>query len=962
MFRFGAYQLDGTQGLRRDGEELRVTPKSLALLQFFVERPGEILTKDQILLKVWKGVAVSDAALTSCVQELRHVLGDDAKNPKFLETVHRRGYRFKASVAAGRESTSEVPALKRDAEEDNIVGRVDELEAMFEAWSRTQLGKRQLLFISGEAGQGKTTLVATFAKKLEGSLMVGWGQCIQHFGSGEPFEPLLDAISRLCRQPNGSTWISALERYGPTWLAQLPGLLTRERYTELQRSVAGSTRERMFRQLTDVMEEATQQMPMLLCLDDLHWSDPSTLEWISAFAKRQERSRLMIIGTFRSSEIAEPKNLLSNLLYELKARKQCHHIHLIGLNEASISSYVRRKFKWAEGEQERTERLASLLHERTDGNPLFVINVLDDLADRKMLVEHPDGWKLRDKLTLSEVRIPDDIRQVIEKQIERLTSEQFTYLEIASVAGLGFSVALVASISGVSEVSIDDCLNTLSRQGRFLRKRPTSGLSRDTQFEFIHVLYRDVIYERIPATSLRELHSAIGEYIQQFQGENASSAAAELAMHFERGGDLQRALFYLEVAAENARHRSAFAEAAELFDRAVSMLHRTGLGTEEVEHEAVLLAGVGSSVMATEGWGAGRAEQAYSRAWALREKLGENPKLFPALWGLWLFYWGRGALTIAAEAANDLIVRSQRSGDSIQLLQAQHAAWATDFSRGDLRGAIRHADEGLSLYEGAAQSTNPFAFGNHDAGVCSRSFKARALALAGEIDTAIAASDEAILMGKRLGHPFSEALAQVFAASVHHVIRDAAATSVHATAAISIAQEHGFKLLFAWASAFQGWAEAETEFDPTLLLKISKNVRAARDLGSNQFQTHLLGLLAQTLVKNEQYDEASRILDEALHAAHDGELFYLAELRRLQGELLREQEIEEHNAEQCFRESYRIATEQQANLLALRAAISLAKLRGHNPRRGSAPEFVDEIKQRISGRLPQQDLQDIESI
>jgi predicted ATPase len=382
----------------------------------------------------------------------------------------------------------------------------------------------------------------------------------------------------------------------------------------------------------------------------------------------------------------------------------------------------------------------------------------------------------------------------------------------------------------------------------------------------IHVLYRDTLYQRISPIRLRDLHRTIGICEELALGEQASSVAAELAMHFECADEIPRALLYLEKAAQNARHRSAFTEARAFFDRALKLLNRQAPSLARTERHAVLLTGLGGVIIATQGWGAREAEEAYSQAWAFRQNLGETPKLFSALWGLWLFYWGRGSLDIASEAVTDLLVRGRRAEDSTLLLQAHHAAWATAFSRGDLDATMQHTEEGLRLYEADKHAGTASDFGNHDASVCCRLFRARALVLLGQTDEATRSCNDAIGSAQKLSHPFSETLALVFASSVDQVLRDPMAAKAHVSAAAAIAREQGFKLMLAWATTIEGWAETQNGMTDEGLLRIATNVSAAKGIGSNQFQSHLLGLLAEAYLTNGRNEAGLQVIDKALEA------------------------------------------------------------------------------------------------
>src|ERR1035437_8927248 len=229
LIRFGSFQLDRTQGLQRGKEELRINPKSQCVLWELASRAGQLVPKEQLFRAVWADTAVGDSALTSCIQELRQAFRDDPRRPQFIETLHRRGYRFIAEISA---VTRDEPLS--NATEVQIIGRQRIISDILEIWSVGERGARQVLFMSGEPGIGKTTVVQHVLARVTaaGTARATWGQCLQHYGIGEPYQPLLEAIMRLCRQPGGADLVPILERYGPTWLAQLPALLDPERHAK----------------------------------------------------------------------------------------------------------------------------------------------------------------------------------------------------------------------------------------------------------------------------------------------------------------------------------------------------------------------------------------------------------------------------------------------------------------------------------------------------------------------------------------------------------------------------------------------------------------------------------------------------------------------------------------------------------------------------------------------------------
>lgn len=946
MLRFADHELDPAQGLKRGRREVRITPKSLSLLYLLAQRAGQVVTKEEIFRLVWTDTAVSDSALTSCIQELRGALGDDAREPRFIETLHRRGYRFVAQtaveVAAEPAPGVSVPLPRAGT---HFVGREPLVQQMLSAWTAASQGARQILFVTGESGVGKTTLVAAFLRRAaaHGPVRCTWAECVQHIGIGEPYEPLLEAITRLCRQPGGDQLLPVLEHYAPTWLAQLPALLSPTRLAALQRNAAGTTRERMLRELTGALEAITSQTPLVLWLEDLHWSDVSTLDWLAAFASHPEPARLLLIGTFRANEVAGKEHRLATLPYELGVKGLCRELVLHGLDVDAIAEYGKLRFPSFDGE-DTLGKLAPLVYRRTAGNPLFMINIFGDLVERGLIVEKNGGWSLPNRIDSQDLGIPESIRRAISAQIDRLSTNERILLEAASVAGMSFTLSVVATVTGISLQEAESTLTSMTRRQRFIRRsdvlnsagRVLSG------FEFLHVLYREAINQRILPERIEELHRQVGTSKETLDAEGSQQMAAELAMHFELGQETQRAVFYLEQAAQNAASRSAFAEARIHLNKALLLLRQLPLTPERREREAVLLVALGGAFQATHGWGAKEAEEAYSGARILLHDLGKEARLFTALWGLWLFYWGRGFMEDAQEVVKDLLTIAGRTNDRVTLLQAHHAGWATAFSHGDIEATLLHTEEGLRLYQEERDSALISNFGNHDARVCCQMFRARALALKGEIDEGSRNSADSVQHARKLAHPFSVALALVFASGLDQLMHNYEGARSHAAAAIAIARDHEFRLFLAWASAFEGWAEGQLGSCKQGLQKIVTSLNSVRGISCGRYQAHLLGLLADTQFTMGKTQDGFETVEEALRVAREtGEKFYEPELYRLRGELrLTKERNSPGNAEQDLLEALRISREQGARLLTLRSSASLARLWISNGKDHEASDLI----------------------
>jgi DNA-binding winged helix-turn-helix (wHTH) protein/predicted ATPase len=946
MLCFGDYQLDPAQGLKRGEHEVRITPKSLSLLCLLAQRAGQVVSKEEIFRLVWPGTAVSDSALTSCIQELRGALGDEVKQPRYIETLHRRGYRFVANTLSALSQSPPVlvvPLLRPDTP---FVGREALVQEMHNAWTATNQGRRQILFITGEAGAGKTTTVSVFLARLAalGSIRATWAQCVQHFGVGEAYGPLLEAITRLCRQAGGEQFLSILEQHAPSWLAQMPGLLAPRRFMELQRGAAGTTRERMLRELIGALEAITIDAPLILWLEDLQWSDVSTLDWIAAFASRPEAARLLLIGTVRSSEIAGTRHHLASLIDNLLLKGLGRELALHGLDESAVAEYVKLRFPCQDEESESFAGLARLVQRHTAGNPLFVMHVFSDLVERGLVVEANANWSLSGPITARDLGIPKSVRRAINGEIDQLSIAERTLLEVASVLGMNFALPIVAAVMETPVREAEAALSSLVYRQRFVGRTHMleSAGSVVSGFRFLHVLYRDAFYQRIAPERLEELHQRAGDCKERVHADSVQLIAAELAMHFELGRKIDRAVFYFQQAAQNARSRSAFVEARIHLDKALLLVQQLPVTRERKELEAILLIELGAICQATHGWGAQQAENAYCRAQTLLQDLGKETSSFTALWGLWLFYWGRGSLDSARDLVEDLLDIATRVGDPATLVQAHHAAWATAFSRGDLNATLRHTDEGLRLYEEERDSALLARFGNHDAKVCCHMFRARALALLGRTEQANLDSSNAIEFARKIAHPFSHALALVFSSGLGQLLCDGLATRNHAAAAVKIAREQEFRLLLAWASAFEGWAEAHEGKSTEGLQKIVSSIDSVRAISCGQFQPHLFGLLAETRLKAGQFPEAMAALEDALNlAVQSGERFYEAELLRLKGELQFATEHEKPcQAERAFLDSLEVSKAQNAQLFTLRTVASLGRLWLRDGRNPQARELI----------------------
>ncbi|HKP11851.1 MAG TPA: AAA family ATPase, partial [Blastocatellia bacterium] len=474
---FDSFRLDLTnECLWRDSQAIKLRPKAFALLHYLLGRPSQLVTKEELLNALWPETFVGEAVLKVTIRQLREALGDDPKSPRFIETAHRRGYRFIGKVAAaeptpaptqeagGKRAPSTSP-LRAAGFLLGIVGRDKALSRM-RGWLEKMLrGERQIVFVTGEAGIGKTALVDTFARGIASDprLRISRGQCLQHYGTGEAFLPVLEAIGRLCR--GQEQVIDVLRARAPMWLLQMPALVSPSDRESLSREMFGATRERMLREMGEALEVLTADLPLVLILEDLHWSDYSTLDLISYLARQRQAARLMLIGTYRTAELIASGHPLKAVKQELLAKRQCKELPVEYLGEDAVAEYLSAVFPANRFPVE----LARLIHERTEGNPLFMVNAIDYLVAEGLIAEDERGWQLVVEIENVEVGVPDSVKQMIEKQVEHLDTDMQRTLEVASVAGVEFSSLAVVAGLAEDRASVEARCEELARQGQFIQ-------------------------------------------------------------------------------------------------------------------------------------------------------------------------------------------------------------------------------------------------------------------------------------------------------------------------------------------------------------------------------------------------------------------------------------------------------------------------------------------------------------
>ena len=879
---FGDYELDTDRlELRFGGEPRPVEPQVFDVLTYLIEHRDRVVGREELLAQVWGHEFVSEATVNSRLMAARKAVGDDGRRQAAIRTIRGRGYRFVADMRDRAAVPATVPLAGRDAE----------LARLSADYVAAAAGSRRVVFVTGEPGVGKTALADAFLAGPPPSAAVGRGWCMEHRGSGEPYMPVLEALGRLASGVDGETVLAALRLRAPTWVLQLPWLLSADQLAAAQAAALGATPERMLRELAGALEAIAAAVPVVLALEDLQWSDASTLDLVARLAQRSEPARLMVLATCRT----EPCAAL-DLARELTARERASVIELPLLAPDAVGAQLEGLLGGADAAPE----LAEIVHERTGGNPLFVA----------ALVAH---WRSADGVPADPAAepIPASLEQLVASELDRLPPEDLVVLDGASVVGTAFPAAAVPVPDAETRCAR---LAGYGSQLTQLEPEPFGGVP-SARFAFRHDVYRQVLYARLPAGRRAELHGLVAALLR-----DAGMPAAEVAFHSLAAGDVGAAVEDLLRAAEEALARGGIREAQ---DHLRGALARVDAAAEPERAELAIQALLGQTIVGTEGVGSPAAEQALQRAVELAEALGDDERLGAALYAL------AGIMEFRAEYdVSELLIRRRlelaaRQSDVAAQVESYDLLACSLFHRGQLGPALMHARRGLELFDAARSHAEVAVVGEHPGANC-HNWAALALAFAGDAAAAEERARDAIAIVDSPGRAHGRAHALVQTARIHQLRGDTAEVERLADAALTLATDQGYAYHAASARILLGWARAAAG-DPAEGVALATEGLAAHAAGGALMdRPYFLGLLAEALVANGEPARARAALDEALGFVDPNRpFFYEPELHRQIGEL----ELATGGAaEPHLRTALERARSQGNAVLAARAEASLARL------------------------------------
>ena len=832
--RFDAFELDEADArLTRAGTPVPLAPKPFAVLCALARTPRALVTKNALLDGVWGHRFVSESVLKSTVSELRAALDDDPKRPRYIETVSRRGYRFIGPVAATPAAAGTSPPASA------MVGRADALARVRAAWRLAAEGRRQMVWIAGEAGVGKTTLIERFMAEA-GEQNCVHGQCVEQYGAGEPYLPVLEALAELCRRDAAAAELA--RSVAPAWLLQLPWLARPGEADALRRDLAGAGQVRMLREMAELLERYTENRPLLLVTEDLHWSDSATVQLMDYVARRRGAARFLWLASFRATEIIAANHPFRAVRQELRLHELAQEIVLDAFSEKEVAQYLAERAPVLAGD----EAFVRALHARTDGLPLLVAEVVNEAAARG---SRPGS-----------IALPTSLADIIERYIRELASGERALLEAASVCGVEFRPATVASVLERDAAALAESCAELARRQRWLSE--AGG-----EYAFRHPLYREALYQRIAPLLRVALHRKIAAALERERAEGRSMSAAELAFHFEQGEDARAALGYYAEAAEWALMHFSPAETIRLTERGLSLLASVPVTIERTTLEITLAALQGAAAVQFAGMSSLEAKHAYQRAESLLSDAPQHPLRGLFLHALSVVLWIRGELDEAERLAERTQALSDRSGDPAIRLSACLGQGAVAHIRGRPRAARDWLEKALTAGE-EVDKASPTVLAAADPTVIALGFLALQLANLGLVVQARTRVREAHARARTLRTPGPQAGALWFEAFLEVRLGNAERVAEAASQMLALSEEYAMMPhVRAVALWLRGWAQARRG-DPEAGYRLIQEgheqggVFGLRALAS---EAHAYG--AEALAAAENWLAARRELEEAMRLA-----------------------------------------------------------------------------------------------
>jgi class 3 adenylate cyclase/predicted ATPase len=798
-----------------------------------------------------------------------------------------------------------------------LVGRDEEIDLLLRRWARAKAGDGQVVLISGEPGIGKSRIAAALAGRLhaEPHLRLRYFCSPYHQDSAlYPFVDQLERASGFARDDMPAAKLEKLEtllaRAAPpdedvAFLADLLSLPDSERHP-LPSLSPQRKKERTLEALIRQLEGLARRQPVVMVLEDAHWIDPTSRELLDLAVERVRSLPVLLIVTFRP-EFQPPWT----------GQPQVSVLTLNRLDRRDRTALVAQ----IAGGKALPEEVVAQIADRTDGVPLFVEELTKSVLE--------SGVPL--------VGIPTTLHDSLMARLDRLASVRLV-AQIGAAIGREFPYPLLRAVSRLPEDELQAALARLVASELVFRR----GTPPDAVYAFKHALVQDAAHGSLLRGTRQQLHAQIAEALETHSPELVDSQPELLAQHYAEAGLVEKSVASWDKAARRSAARSAIAEAAAQFQKALDQLALLPDTPERQRQELDLRSGLGAVLLAVKGYAAPETGHASARARELWEQLGSPSEFLRVPFGQSRFHAMRGEYDLALRLDEDLLRLSRQRNDSGGLVLGHTSAGNNLWFVGRFASSRSHLEEVLALYDPISHRSLVHQAGYHPQ-LASQAILGIVLYCLGYPEQASAWSSAAIAEARSLAHPPSLASSLVLGAFPPLLGGDDSVLGERAEQLVAVTTEQGFAFWGAAGTVYRGWVKVKNGDVAEGISLLRSGSSAYRATGAETAVPYFLALLARACKIAGQVQEAVTRLDDALQIVErTGERWFAAELNRHKGQLLLRQGHTEA-AEELYCKALSIAREQEAKLWQLRAAASLARLRRDQARPAEARDLLAPV-------------------
>ena len=885
----------GTGARREEMAVVGETPNLAARLQMLAD-PGEVI------------IAAHTFDLVEGFFDIDDLGAHDLKGiskPQLAYRVHAKSDALSRLDASARQGLTP------------LVGRREEVSILINRWSQALQGELRLVAVSGEAGIGKSRVVRTFRESLadEPHSQVLYYGSAYHLNSA--FYPVIDQLERALRLDNDDSVEVRLEklqsevsRLGLEIASTVPplaALLSIPRGGQsLSTSEPRGLKRRQLIAIGSMLNAMSEESPILMVVEDVHWFDPSSLELLSGISERLIHARLLIVMTHRP-EFAFSTGFGAHLT-------QIPLSHLGGLESTAIITRVA-------GNKPLPDEVAAEIIAKTDGIPLFVEELTKTLLESGVLRDDGKRFVLDDPLP--PLAIPPSLQDSLMARLDRLATTK-EVAQLAACIGRNFDLQLLSTVASHDEAALRSALDQLV-EAELIHER---GRHPDFNYEFKHALVRDAAYDSLLKSTRQLNHQRIAQTLEQ-RFKSLSDAQPELvALHYTEAGHFEPAVSWWQQAGERSAKLAANLEAIQHLECGLELLATLDRSEARTRTEADMLMVLGNAIRVVEGHASERAEELYTRSRSLCEILHDKDREFPALWGMWSVAMARGKLGQATKQAEHVLALAKEMGKPGLELEAHHTLWGTFSLTGDLASTQHHAERGIELYRFEQHGDHGFVYGNHDPGVCARYTNAFALWLLGYSEQArVQVEDAMALIGRHTQSVFI-AHGLIHCGMPYMLLGDVDAVREILAQVQPLAIKTANPALLGNCDFMIGWTHTvEGEFAHGITL-MARGLTDESSAVARYYNCYYHCVLADACYRNGQFEKGQSHLRQALEEANaTGERWWEAELHRLDGHgHLLSNGGHLNNARESFQRALKVSRAQGAKMLELRAATDLSRL------------------------------------